>query len=315
MPLFRASQAVVEHGEEAARQLFPEEQRAIETASAFLSDERCDTGFLFSGFAMTALPHRAPRDPNASWRRENGKFELVIDPGTILNPKTDKTVRTGIPYGSRARLILFFLQSEALRTQSAEITLGANMSAWMEKMGIPHGGSGYAGIKEQSQRISGCNLTFIWRGDGVSGTTKTSIVDSTLFFSRDGKQGSLFDDKCRLSSRFYNELLSHPVPVLESSIRALSNSSLSMDVYVLLAYRLHVLEKPITISWQALRNQFGPEYSELRNFKMRFIENLKESVAVYPEANVDVTADGVVLKPSRPAVPIREINRILHRAA
>ena len=36
----------------------------------------------------------------------------------------------GVPYGSRARLILLFLQSEALRTGGREIELGRSLRAW-----------------------------------------------------------------------------------------------------------------------------------------------------------------------------------------
>ena len=37
----------------------------------------------------------------------------------------------GVPYGSRARLIILYLQSEALKTQSREVELGKTLHAWL----------------------------------------------------------------------------------------------------------------------------------------------------------------------------------------
>ena len=127
----------------------------------------------------------------------------------------------------------------------------------------------------------------------------------------DDRQGVLWDETARLSPEFYQSLISHPVPVAEHAIRALQSSSLSLDVYVWLAYRLRSLSKPTTVSWPALHSQFGPEYATVKSFRERFMMNLKEALAVYPEAKVDMSATGVVLHPSPPAVPDRAPVRLL----
>ena len=46
----------------------------------------------------------------------------------------------GVPYGSIARMILLYLQTQAVRTRSREVELGASMNAWLTAMGIPIGG-------------------------------------------------------------------------------------------------------------------------------------------------------------------------------
>ena len=48
----------------------------------------------------------------------------------------------------------------------------------------------------------------------------------------------------------------------------------------------------------------------VRQIKPTFLEALQLALAVYPEARVDVEAEGIVLHPSLPAVPRAEARRI-----
>ena len=78
--------------------------------------------------------------------------------------------------------------------------------------------------------------------------------------------------------------------------------SMSLDIYVWLAWRLHTLAKATPVSWAAIHTQFGTGFRELRHFRPRFIEALDAAIAAYPEARVDVAEAGVMLHPSRPPV-------------
>ena len=84
---------------------------------------------------------------------------------------------------------------------------------------------------------------------------------------------------------------------------------MGLDLYVWLAYRLHVLAKPTAIRWARLHQQFGAGFKSQRQFKPTFISNLKLALAVYPEAGVEVDDEGVRLLPSRPPIPERQIAR------
>jgi len=76
-----------------------------------------------------------------------------------------------------------------------------------------------------------------------------------------------------------------------------------LDVYCWLAFRLRHLDADTPISWAALRPQFGAGIkSRDRNFKMLFLDDLRLALSVYPDANVDITDKGVILKPSPPPV-------------
>jgi hypothetical protein len=65
----------------------------------------------------------------------------------------------GIPYGSVARLILLFLQTEAIRTGSPEVVLGRSLNRWIERMDLTPGGKTRQLVTEQARRISACRLT------------------------------------------------------------------------------------------------------------------------------------------------------------
>ena len=305
---------ILRHGREAAKEMVPpRERRLIDLAAeAMASEAMCDTdiGFLYSGWAMTALPHRRPRNDKElePWSRENGRFSLMIEPGHLYNHRRE-VIKVGIPYGSRARLILFYLQTEAIRRKSPEVELGPCLAKWLERMGISDCGTNYQAVRDQSLRLSACRLTIGWSSDnGTSGFERANIVNRMMFVPTSGldeRQGTLWTETARLSPEFYESLVNHPVPVAEHAIRALHNSSLSMDVYVWLAYRLRSLSKPMTVSWASLHQQFGPEYSTTKSFRERFIPNLREALCVYPDAKVDSSATGVILHPSPPAVPER----------
>ena len=139
------------------------------------------------------------------------------------------------------------------------------------------------------------------------GLVNQSIVDTALFLdNQDDRQPSLFLEKAKLSEGFYAQLQKHPVPLEESAIRAVSNNSQALDIYAWLAYRLHSLSTPRSITWRALRPQFGASFGRLDNFRARFNENLRLALAVYPAARVDVDEKGLILHPSHPPVAARD---------
>ena len=272
----------------------------IEAASVYMADEESGIGFLYSGWCQAALPHRRLPD-NKGWQIKTDRVTLIVEPG--MRPGlTDDPEFVGVPFGSRARLIMLYLQSEALRTKSREVELGKSLRAWLTKMGISIGGLSVMAVKEQAERISRCRLSFHLTSGKSAGMFQQNIVDSAFALQEDERQGSLFVEVAKLSEAFYDQLQRHPVPVEEAAIRAVNNNSMALDLYAWLAYRLHSIPNPRPISWKALSALFGQGYGRLDNFKARFVPNLKLALAVYPAAKVDIEDKGLVLHPSRPPV-------------
>jgi len=150
-------QIISRHGKQAAMKL-DVDRREIEAAAAYMADEDTGIGYLFSGWCQAGLPHRRLAD-SEGWQIETEGVILVVEPG--MRPgSAGRPESVGVPYGSRARLIMLYLQSEALRTGRREVALGRSLRDWLARMGIPQGGKSIAGVREQAERISRCKLSF-----------------------------------------------------------------------------------------------------------------------------------------------------------
>ena len=290
---------ITENGIEVARRqaVTKRERAAVEAAYQVLSDETERMGFCYSGFALTSLPHKPLQD--GIWTREGHNFTLVLQSGTTRNGQL-----VGVPYGSYARFILLFLQSEAVRTSSREIELGSSMRKWLGTMGLSVGGTTYRLVNEQARRISACNFTFFT--DGRLGTElqrKGAFIEGSIsVIDVLSEQPSLWQERVLLNETFFRELSAHPVPVSEAALRAIGPRSMVIDVYVWLAYRLHALRRDVEIGWPALHAQFGAGFTLLRKFRAYFLDCLTIALAAYPEARVTMGDRGIVLHPSRAAI-------------
>jgi hypothetical protein len=110
---------IATHGKKAALLSSPDRQ-AVEVAAAYMADEEAGgIGFLYSGWCQAALPHRRLPDSEV-WQVQSERVTLIVQPG--MRPTVNGApVPVGVPYGSRARLIMLYLQTEALRTRSRDI--------------------------------------------------------------------------------------------------------------------------------------------------------------------------------------------------
>src|SRR6516162_2938787 len=290
------------HGKERARLMVePKMRPLVDIAAEVLADDSQRIGISYTGFCLTALPHKRLADEQA-WEKKGHRVTLLVEPGQLKH--SGRTKLYGVPYGARARMILLYLQTQAIRTNSREVALGRSMRDWMERMGLAIGGETAHALREQAARISACSLKFFWEDAGSYGFERGAIVRSGLrFHAEDSAQGSLWEERVVLDETFYAALRDHPVPLLEAAIRQLRDRSMSLDIYVWLAWRLHRLSKSTAISWPALHAQFGTGFKAVRQFKPRFTEALEAALAAYPESRVDVGDKAITLHPARPPIP------------
>jgi hypothetical protein len=302
-------QSLVEvHGRQEARKMAQGRRgaRAVDAAADWMELEEHRTSFIYSGWCQTALPHRRRPDDEV-WRVVADRLSLLVEPGAGADGR-----RVGVPFGPTARLILIYLQSEALRCRSREVALGGSLRAFLRRVGVPYGGRGAAVVRDQAARIGRCRMSFHWsevRNGSTPGRAlfaQTNIVDfGMLVPSEDDRQGALFLDKAVLSEPFWRALEKHAVPLDEGAVATIHTSSMALDAYCWLAYRLHHLEVPTPVSWVALRAQFGAGFARLPTFRDTFREAMALACSVYPAAQVDETPQGLLLKPSRPPVARR----------
>ncbi len=296
------------HGLDGARALAStrSERQAIDAAASILAEEESRLGITHAGFAMTSLPHKRIEEP--VWKRDGNRTTLLVEAGRDREGQI-----IGVPYGSIARLILLYLQTEAIRTQSPEVELGRSMNSWMGRMGLRAGGRTYHLVTEQARRISACRLTFFTEQHGGTERRQNgAFVQDAISLAglADNAQPTLWQDRVRLDEGFWRSLREHPVPVREEALRAIGTRSLAIDIYVWLAYRLHALAKSTPVGWAAIHAQFGAGFRLARQIKPTFLDALGLALAVYPEARVDIGRDGILLHPSPPAVAKLEAQRL-----
>jgi hypothetical protein len=292
-------QLLLEFGREGALKT-DVDRSVVDAAAGYLTSEDTDTGYLYSGWAQAALPHKRLAD-DALWQVKNDRVTLVVQPGVRM-VEDGPPVHVGVPYGSRARLILLYLQSEALRTSSREIELGRSLHAWLRRLSIPIGGKSMRDVRDQAERISRCRMSFQIMQGGRAGLVNQLILDTAMFVGDGEKKGLMFIETATLSQTFFDQLKKHPVPIEEAAVKQIANNSMALDVYCWLAYRLHVLIRPTPVSWRALYAQFGQGYGRIDNFRRKFRAILGLALAVYPDAQVEEEESGLLLKPSKPPV-------------
>src|SRR5918997_846093 len=251
----------------------PLDRRCIDAAHLVLSDEAGAPGYVHAGFAMTALPHKRTDAPE--WVRDGADIRLRIESG-----KTHDGTVVGVPFGYVARLILLYLQTEAIKTRSREVELGRSMHRWLGAMGLNSGGKGYEAVREQSRRLSLCRLTFYRVAEGSEAVLNGGFVREAILPGRDtGAQLSLWRETVVLDEVFYESLIRHPLPVREAAIRALAGRSMAVDFLIWLSYRLHHLERPTKVPWPAFYRQFGGGFALARQFRAHAREALALALA------------------------------------
>jgi hypothetical protein len=93
-------------------------------------------------------------------------------------------------------------------------------------------------------------------------------------------------------------------------------STRSLDLYLLLAYRLPQLSHPVTLSWEDVRCHLGSganlsTRAGLAAFRAEIAECLRAVVYLYPKALVSVGLKGLTLRHSPPPISFSG-SRVLH---
>jgi hypothetical protein len=313
-----------------------DESLAIESESARSAGT---LGFMSRALVLATMPYRDPK--SVVFERQNGDFKLRILAG----------YEGGVPYGVYPRLLMSWVTTEAVRTQSPELNLGDSLAAFLRDVMDVRVGGGVRGsatrVSEQMKRLFGSFVTAQYSGklqdrgfrlknimiaeeaefteadlrelDRISSGKKAAGKDAATPAPAPGAGDALWQpqapavlgqwqSKLRLTNTFFQECVSNPVPIDLRAYKALRGSAMAMDIYTWLTWRMSGLAKPTRpIPWEALQVQFGTSLAldeqGKRDFKKAFLKYLKIVLTIYPQANVEVTDRGLVLKPSRPHIP------------
>lgn len=303
--------ALVTQGRQAAARLAEEAgQPDLFTRVAAVADEEPAPSFLHSALCAMSLPVRRPADDCAPIMRQDGQYALAITPKPVLQmvDGQQRLVVLGVPFGSLPRLVLIHIMTEAVRTKSRHVVLGASFTDWMRRMGfrtISYGPRGSATlIKAQLDRLLACEWMIRWDRDDGHGTHEFGIKEiklTTEYTGTDAAGAGAFRREINLTEGFFEHLREHAVPLNEHAIRQLRDSATALDLYTWLAYRLPRInpKRPALLSWEQLAVHFGNEGNNIRKFRQTMRDAWERQVsAVYPEAKVELDTRAVRLHAS-----------------
>lgn len=254
-------------------------------------------GYMARVLVQATMPHSDPKV--FVFERSNGNFSLSISG----HPKI------GLPYGTYPRLLLSWLVTEAVRTKNPELVLGSSLSKFMSELNlIPSGGrwGTIIRLRDQMRRLFSASVSCVYETENLSGGMGFNIAKEYHLWwdPKRPEQTDLWQSTVTLGHDFFNEIIDRPVPIDMRAMKALKTSSMALDLYCWLTYRLSYLKHQTEIPWQLLQGQFGADYANTKQgryeFKRKLFAQLKKVVAVYDGAGkVQEGEYGLILVPSK----------------
>ena len=182
-----------------------------------------DLAYLHRILALCSLPRTNPGNTK-EFRRVNGPITLGMVAG--LDNK--------LPYGNIPRLLMVWMCSEATQQQSRELFLGDSLSAFLEKVGIPKGGGPRTRLREQMNRFFNAHVSLIYRDKHDKVTVNAQLADQTEFWwnERRPRRADAVAEQDRVSEKFFEEIIRHPVPLDMNILKALTRSPIGLDLYL-----------------------------------------------------------------------------------
>ena len=271
------------------------------------SEADADMGFMARLMALCSLPRTNPGN-RSKYVRRNGPYTLVMNAGGLHK----------LPFGNLPRLLLAWVCTEAVRTQSRVLVLGKSLSEFMRALGMEPVGGGATGartrLRNQMTRLFNVSVRLVYKDRQGEQFIASHIADRGEFWWNERKPDEpvLFDSKIRLGEDFFNEIIRHPVPLDMNTLKALKRCALGLDLYLWLTYRTFALRAPLRLSWRQIYRQFGldpdkaSDKNTVKNFRRKVLRELKKIKTAWPGLNYAMAPGVLILLPSTPAIPSAE---------
>ena len=259
-----------------------------------------DLGFMARMMALCSLPRTNPGD-RLQYKRVNGPYKLVMIAGADCK----------LPYGNLPRLLLAWVSTEAVQTQSREIVLGRSLAEFMRTLGVySSGGRVQIRLRNQMRRLFSAHVQLVYEDEHGEARVSSSVADRTELWWNERKpdQSSLWDSKIYLGEQFFNEIINHPVPIDMNTLTALKRCSLGLDLYLWLTYRTFSLRAPQQLTWRQVYRQFGADPTKssdketIKFFRRQALRELKKIKLAWPGLNYTTALGVLILHPSTPVI-------------
>lgn len=270
--------------------------------------EADSVGYMSRVLIQGCWPHKEQQ--GREYIRQDGKYKI-----TIYNPD-------GLPYGSYPRLIMAWVVTEAVLTQSKELYLGRSIREFMRRIGIDCTGGKEGTIrrlKKQAERVFN-TAVFVevteQSGEVAHRTNDNFVIGEKVelwWSTTRSTADSLWESTIHLSDGFYKEVTERAYPLDMRVIKEIKRSPLALDVYFFLSYRMFGINrkgKSTLIPYTALHKQLGAGYPETpqgrSNFKHELLTQVTRILLLWDGLTVEKHKKGLILYPSKLAVGCRK---------
>lgn len=281
-------------------------ERLLDAAVIIRQDpDDVDIAYMARNLIQATLPHKDPHNVPI-WQRQNGNLKLVIIPHI-----NRLTLQPEYPFGSLPRLILYWLTTEAVRTNNRRISLGGSLSNFIRDLGLdPRGSGGKRGsakrVHSQMMRLFMSTISFEVAGGNSWLKMEVAAAGNVWWSPNKLNENPIWDGEILLGEAFFRAITDVPVPIDLRALRALKQSPLALDLYSFLSYTSFIASrkgKPRIVPWDALAEQMGSEYAILANFRSKALLAINKISVVYPGLRVESSPEKLIVLPaSRSAI-------------
>ena len=131
------------------------------------SEAEPERGFMARMMALCSLPRTNPGNQH-QYTRVNGPYKLIMS----------TTGEYKLPFGHLPRLLMAWISTEAVRTQSRVLVLGDSLSDFMRELGIySSDGKAYTRLRNQMERLFNASVRLIYEDKHGKQFVSSAIAD------------------------------------------------------------------------------------------------------------------------------------------
>ena len=195
-----------------------------------------------------------------------------------------------------------------LQPNTINVTMPMRKLGMEDRSGSPRGDR--TRLRNQMDRLFHSHVQLIYEDEQHKASVSSQVADRTdrWWNPKRPNEPSLWDSKVLLSEAFFNEIISHPVPLDMNTLKALKRCALGLDLYLWLTYRTFALRAPLRLTWRHLYRQFGTDPAKasekfiVRNFRQNVLRELKKIKLAWTGLNYSTAPGVLILHPSAPAI-------------
>ena len=258
------------------------------------------------------------------WTRKSDKHSVTFESGWTPPDREGKQRKVGLPFGIYPRLIFSWLTTQAVLTESPDLSFGPSFMSWIRD-GLhvtPSGGprGTISLIREQMTRILAMKI-IVATHQAVSHLGKNQILsgsfsvipvagEAAFWDPEQPDQHGATDPHLRLSLDYFNLCKNAAAPFDERVQLELARrgACMAIDLYRLLTLKQFALQKaqrraPELLSWSELAGLLGHGNKRRSQLREAVANALQMVRALYPNCNTEARHGGLLVRPGAPHIP------------